>query len=237
MIIDDYKKIKNDVLEINSKLRNVKGNSGIGEKNFMMCFFIYHFKLKTTLDLGVYGGGSLFPQATIHNKYTNGIVYGVDSYNKEDMKQFDCVHPSFLALQKELSETLDVEELYQYIINLINTFNYQKNVIFLRKRSDQAINYFIENNIYFDLMFIDGNHDTKNVMADVKNYIPRLNKNGFFIMDDTSWESVKPAYKYAKTQLSFIYEPPRDGGFAILQKTDTENTALKEIINQIKEQS
>ncbi len=155
MVIDEYNKIVADVLDVVKHIRVIKGNSGIGIKNFMMCFLIHHFNCKTTLDLGVYSGNSLFSQAIVHNKYTNGIVYGVDPYNKEDMMQFDTKTPEFLSHQKDVMNNLDVEELYQYIINLINKLNYNKNISFLRMRSDKAINYFIENNIYFDLMFID----------------------------------------------------------------------------------
>jgi len=233
MIIDDYKKIMADVLDVTTHVRQVKGNSGVGEKNFVMCFLIYYFKCKTTLDLGVYGGGSLFPQATMHNKYTDGIVYGVDPYNKEDMVQFDNTDTEFLKLQKDVLNNLDVEELYHYILNLINELSYADNVKFLRMRSDKAINYFVENNVRFDLMFIDGNHDTKNAMSDMVLYIPRLNNNGFLVIDDTPWPSIRPAYDYAKTQLSFVYERHGDGGFAVLQKTDVENIELKEIINKI----
>jgi hypothetical protein len=221
-----YNKIVQETNEIIKHIRVTRGCSGFGEKTYLIAFLIYYYNCKTTLDLGVFTGGSLFPQAKMHNKYTGGMVYGVDPFTRPDMELYDNPSPVFLAYQKEVLDAFDFDELHQNILNSTKNFGFDKNVTFLRQRSDQAINYFIENNIIFDLMFIDGNHDKDPALNDVKMYIPRLANNGFFILDDITWGTLVPAYNYAKENLMFLYE---GSGFAIFQKTTVENVQVKEL--------
>lgn len=44
----------------------------------------------------------------------------------------------------------------------------------------------------FDLIHIDGNHDTEYARADFRNCLPLLNPRGYLVMDDTSFTEVKP---------------------------------------------
>jgi hypothetical protein len=229
-MINKYKQIINDINEIIPKIRITEGCSGFGEKLYLISFFIKYFNCKITLDLGVFTGCSLFPQAKIHNKYTNGIVYGVDPYTQSDMEQFDNQTKEYIELQKKFMEKMNFEELYNHVIEQIKNFGFDNNIKFLRQRSDIAINYFKEQNIIFDLMFIDGNHDIKPALNDVMSYIHILRENGIFIIDDIYWSTLQPAYNYAKSNLQLIYEGI---GFAILQKTNIENTELKQMIRKI----
>ena len=224
---NEYKKIIDDINSVIPSIRITRGCSGFGEKTYLMNFLIYHFNCKVTLDLGVFTGGSLFPQAKMHNKYTGGIVYGVDPLTRPDMEQHDINTEAYLAYQKEVLDALDFDEMYQYILNTTKILGFDNNIKFLRQRSDEAIKYFNENNIDFDLMFIDGNHDAKPALNDVKLYIPRLKDGGFFIMDDITWSTLIPAYNYAHENLKFIYE---GSGFAIFQKSDKEPTDIKDMI-------
>jgi hypothetical protein len=218
------KKIVNDIDEICKKIDTRIGGPGFGEKTYLIAFLIYHLNCKTTLDLGVFTGGSLFPQATMHNKYTKGIVYGVDPYIIEGMINKDIVDPVYLHHQEVFLSTLDCEELYNHVIEQISNFKYNDNIIFLRQRSDVAVEYFKNNEITFDFMFIDGNHDIDPALNDVKLYIPLLNENGILMMDDVKWETIQPARQYVADNLIFIHEGT---DYAIFQKTAKDGSELK----------
>ena len=116
---------------------------------------------------------------------------------------------------------LDFNLLYQDVLNLIASYKVVNHCILLRKTSKEAINYFIENDIYFDLLHIDGNHDTDKVMLDVNLYLPRIRAGGFIVMDDCfNWESVNPVYTQLKSQYTVILERfdlNRGADYAILQ--------------------
>lgn len=47
--------------------------------------------------------------------------------------------------------------------------------------------------VYFDLIFIDGNHSGEHPYYDIKNTIDRLNKDGIFIIDDMGTLDVRRA--------------------------------------------
>ena len=226
----NYRTIVEDVKEVHTHVRRSPGSSGWEKRTDLMSFLIYYFNLKTTLDLGVFTGGSLFPQAKIHNKYTGGVVYGVDPYTMDGMTHHDCNDPEFLKQQQIRLNSINVEEIYQYILNLIKTLKYKNNIIFLRQSSIQAISYFKENNIFFDLMSIDGSHDTKDVMSDIELYVPRLNDKGFLVMDDINWNTVKPAYEEVKRQLSLVYE---EYSFAVFRKSNEDVSELRTILGSL----
>ena len=42
-----------------------------------------------------------------------------------------------------------------------------------------------------DILHIDGNHNEMNVSRDILLYLPLIKKNGYIIMDDTNWDSIK----------------------------------------------
>jgi hypothetical protein len=54
------------------------------------------------------------------------------------------------------------------------------------------------------------------VLKDISLYLPRLNKEGFLIMDDISWESVHLAYRTASTNLPLLFKRvDRENDYAV----------------------
>src|SRR5207248_7244682 len=66
-----------------------------------------------------------------------------------------------------------------------------------------------------DLVHIDGNHDAETVMKDVRNYLPRLKDNAVLIMDDVSWDSVKPAYQEVSAKMPRVFEAHEQTDYAV----------------------
>jgi predicted O-methyltransferase YrrM len=83
---------------------------------------------------------------------------------------------------------------------------FNNHCVLIEKKSEDAISQFKDKNIVFDLIHIDGNHDTEMVMKDVDLYLPLLAKKGFVILDDISWDSVQPAFNAVSSKYSLIYE-------------------------------
>lgn len=228
-MIVNYNELKNEIKSILQQVKVGVGSSGITNKVYILTWLIYQYKLKITCDLGVYYGGTLFPQAFIHNKYTNGIVYGIDPYTKEDAKQCEA-SPALISTLDDYIAKTDFDEIYNSVIELIKVFRYENNIVLLKQRSDAAIEYFKKNNIYFDLILIDGNHDTTNVVSDVNLYLPRVKENGYIILDDIHYQSVKPAYALVKSNTLCCYE---EEYFAVFQKSK-DVTSFKEVLGQLK---
>ena len=92
----------------------------------------------------------------------------------------------------------------------------------IRKTSSNAATDFSTSAVRFGLIHIDGNHDTSFVMEDIKNYVPLLDKNGFVVLDDVSWDSVIPAFSYLSQNLIFVNKLiDKENDFALFAKNLT----------------
>src|ERR671933_1953868 len=108
-------------------------------KATLMASLISRYSLKTTLDIGVYRGRSLFPQALAHQQYTGGLVYGVDPWSSVEAKENDN-----LALKDAIHafvDQLDFERIYQDVTSHKERLNLEAHCIILRQTSARAIEY------------------------------------------------------------------------------------------------
>jgi len=175
------------------------------QKAYLLAWLIRRYAMKTTLDIGVYRGRSLFPQALAHSRFTGGVVYGVDPWDATEALEFD-VEEKLRAKIHEFVKKTDFENIYQQVLVLRERLHLKDHCIILRMRSADAARFFEKQGILFDLVHIDGNHDTSIVMQDVELYLPRLKINGFVVIDDISWKSVRPAYQMLSTRLTLVYQ-------------------------------
>jgi glycosyltransferase involved in cell wall biosynthesis len=180
------------------------GGGSIG-KAHLLAWLIRKYELSTTLDIGVYRGRSLFPQALAHSKFTKGVVYGVDPWEAAEAKEVDLVE-ELKAIVDEFIEQTDFEQIYRQVLLLRKRLHYERHCSILRTTSADAARFFEAQGVLFGLIHIDGNHDTNIVMRDVKSYLPRLKANGFVVLDDISWTSVRPAYHELMTRLRLVYK-------------------------------
>ena len=58
----------------------------------------------------------------------------------------------------------------------------------IREFSDKAVPKLEDN--FFDIIYIDGNHETEYVYNDAINAVSKLKSGGILIFDDASWDSV-----------------------------------------------
>jgi predicted SAM-dependent methyltransferase/glycosyltransferase involved in cell wall biosynthesis len=198
-------------------------------KTYLMAYLILRNNLKTFVEIGVYRGKSLFP-VTYAIKQNNGISYGIDPYNKDVAREFD-VEEDF---QKEIDtflDELDFENIYQNVIKLKSKLGFEKHLELIRKKSSESVEFFQKNNININMVHIDGNHDTKYVMEDVKLFLPLLKPNSIVVMDDINWDSVKPAYEKLKETTTVIFESTT---FAILINNKIPEEIVKEYEFELK---
>lgn len=193
-------------------------------KAYRLAYLIRRYNMEKTLDIGVYRGRSLLPQAVAHAFSTSGMVYGVDPWDASEAIEHD--NSMFKTEIENWASQTDFQAIYEEVKGLIARFDLSERCTLLRQTSEEAIAYFREKSIYFDMMHIDGNHDTNMVMKDLEWYLPRLNQNGFIVIDDISWESVRPAYKSLRETMSLVFELTDSDAndYAIFWKN---NTAFK----------
>tara|TARA_R100000306_G_C4377775_1_gene142765 strand:- start:2316 stop:3065 length:750 start_codon:yes stop_codon:yes gene_type:complete len=234
----DTNKLSNEIKRIHRLIPQDFGGGCSHEKALIMSMLIKNFQLKKSVDIGVYRGRSLFPQAIAHKLFTDGIVYGVDPYSNQAAIQND--RPDLKDQLDQFIKTTDFQALYNAVSSIITENNFQNNAVLVRKKSTDAVTDFKKDKIYFGLVHIDGNHDTKYVMEDVKNYMPLLDDTSFIVLDDISWDSVKPAYSLLEEELVFIDKLINHGNdFAVFGKglSKEELAEGKDLFKKIKSYS
>jgi hypothetical protein len=192
--------------EIRSALSLIPVDNGCGcslSKACAMACLVADLELRVSVDIGVYRGRSLFPLALAH-KNSGGKAYGVDPWEASESRHFD--RPDLQEELDRFSRETDFESLYSSTEALRSKLGLEQHCELLRFRSDVAICYFEDNDISFDLVHIDGNHDTAIVMSDLGLYAPRLRKGGFLVMDDISWDSVRPTCDRARETMTLLHQ-------------------------------
>ncbi len=135
-----------------------------------------HLNPKTYLEIGSYEGGSLIWFATqISNRRKDGVIYCIDSWQggeEHDRAKMDLVEARF-------DKNLDIIK--------------KNHAIEITKIRDQSylamarmlVNHGLEE--FFDLVLIDGSHQSHDVITDLCLAYRLLKKNGVLILDDYIW--------------------------------------------------
>ena len=113
LIMSNKKNLLNKQIE--SMLTNILPDFGGGCSLFkakLLAKLIIDNNLKSSIDIGVYRGRSLFPQSFAH-KLTGGVVYGVDPYTNVSAIQVDREDIKEELLQFAL--TTDFEKIYEQV--------------------------------------------------------------------------------------------------------------------------
>jgi hypothetical protein len=93
--------------------------------------------------------------------------------------------------------------LYEYFLD--NTFNHQQKIIPIMLSSSAAMEVFRRFDIFFDFIYIDGDHRAAAVYDDLKESYDRLNIGGAILGDDYSWGTVRDGLKRFKDEFNVDY--------------------------------
>ena len=191
--------------EVSATLDHVPIDFGGGcsvSKATVLAHILKSEKIRKSIDIGIYRGRSYFPQALVHTKYTRGKVIGIDPYSKADAMEYD--EKELQAEITQFVDTTDFDELYATVEGLRTQLHVEEGSEIMRTTSDAAAVALAGQK--FGLIHIDGNHDTEPVLNDVRNYLPLLDpSNGFLVLDDISWRSVRPAVDLVTSQMTLLY--------------------------------
>jgi predicted O-methyltransferase YrrM len=130
----------------------------------------YENKKINYLEIGCYYGANIISVEQTYGKHKDSRLYGVDPW--EDYAEYT-----------EYKNTQ--ENTYQtFSENIKNSGNKEK---FIAKRgySNEVIPTFSDN--FFDIIYIDGNHEPDYVLEDAVLCFRKLKKGGLMIFDDYGW--------------------------------------------------
>lgn len=188
--------MKNDLLLEISKAINepMEGWCSI-EKALAMAELILETKPMSVVEIGVFGGRSLIPQAMALRENGVGMVYGIDPWKKS------------VAIEGENSKEnnewwlkLDLEAIHVHCIDHIWRYNLDSWVTIIRAPSQNCRHLFP----LIDILHIDGAHSEVSSVRDVLNYLPRVKSGGYIWFDDTDWETTKRAVDLVEAECSKV---------------------------------
>jgi len=137
-------------------------------------------KPELCVEIGVFGGSSLIPQALALQENERGIIVGIDPWTKdaalEEMSNND---------NKNWWSSLDYNQIYKKLSDIINQFELNDFVDLIKDKSENVVNNFKNESI--DILHIDGNHCETLAYKDSVNYFPKVKLGGYIFFDDINW--------------------------------------------------
>lgn len=144
-------------------------------------------KPDVTVELGVFGGRSLIPMALAHKNLSHGICYGIDPWkNCSSVQNYDVNDPNY-----QWWNNLDHEMIYKSYLAALQHYGVYDIVKTYRDESKNVVDMFQVESI--DILHQDGNHSEETSTEEVLLYTPKIKKGGYWIMDDTDWDSTTKA--------------------------------------------
>ena len=152
-------------------------NNFKGTKYRLADNWLYHLKVDkykdrpiNYLEIGVFYGANLLSVANTYGLHPDSKLYGVDPW--EDYNEY----PEYKEQQSKIYDS--------FITNLQNS-GVQDKVVLHRGYSNLEIPKFQDE--FFDIIYIDGNHEPEYVLEDAVLSFRKLKKEGIMIFDDYGW--------------------------------------------------
>ena len=165
------------------------------------------------VEIGVYGGSSFFPMASVLAFKKNGIAYAVDPW----------VNAACVEGYEETSNhnkywgSVDLEKTMNTFIKGMHKNGLDAHYCIMRMSSAQAYRYFEDGSI--DYIHIDGNHSEQSAIFDVRHWLPKVKKGGIICFDDAWWKSTQAAIKILREQCEIMPESSPKWQYIFLRKS------------------
>lgn len=152
---------------------------------------------------GMYFNSEFITKIFQHNQIVNAIeigsLYGLSTRHIASLLP---AHGKLYAIDSWQYHDLMYE---QFLSNIILTGLTDK-IIPIKKCSDQAINKIKSYDEFFDLIYIDGDHETQGVLTDLELYYPLVKSSGVVCGDDWLLSTVRTAVEmFAQEHQLTIY--------------------------------
>lgn len=142
--------------------------------------YILDNKLNLLVEIGVFGGSSLIPQALALKELGRGKIYGIDPWTNEDALEEVIDNEN-----KVWWEKLDIQRIYEHCVGNLEKYEISTYCQLIRDKAENVVDMFENESI--DLLHIDGNHSEALSYKDATLYLPKVKTNGFIFFDDIWW--------------------------------------------------
>jgi L-rhamnose mutarotase len=118
---------------------------------------------------------------------SDSSIIGIDPWsNSASIDNYDSEDANY-----KWWNALNHEAIFQGFLKALKDYDVEKYSKYIRKRSNELSNEFEDESI--DILHQDGNH-TENISSEeVLTFYNKVKHGGYWIMDDTNWETTKKA--------------------------------------------
>ena len=149
----------------------------------------------TCIEIGVFGGSSLLPQAMALEENKHGKIFGIDPWATDA-----ALEEMFSEENRQWWGKLNLEEIYADCSQHVKRLGLSSYVELLRDKAENVVDRFKDNSV--GLLHIDGNHSEALSYKDVTLYLPKVKPDGIIFFDDIWWNDGTPE---ATTRRAIMY--------------------------------
>ncbi len=164
------------------------------EKALKLMDLIKDTQPEVCVEIGVFGGSSIYPISSALKFNDKGIVYAIDPWSKEEcLIGYNQDDPNYSWWSE-----INYEGVFQHFLWMLNTFNLHKYCAVMRMKSIDAATRFPDD--FIDILHVDGNHTEEAAFMDVQIFLPKVKKGGYIWFDDADWSTTTKAVVYLNDQ-------------------------------------
>ena len=139
---------------------------------------VLEVKPETCVEIGVFGGSSIYPVAAALKYLGHGVVIGIDPWDKiEAIKYFDPVEDK---VNLSWWGKLNFDYIYNSYVKMLKKNEFEKVVLTIKASSEIALFQIKE----IDILHIDGNFTEQVSKLDAMLYLPKVRSGGYIWIND-----------------------------------------------------
>lgn len=189
LLYPDWKQYQSQVLSSQTKIEGWCKN----EKATRMMDLIYELKPDVCVEVGVFGGASIYPTASALKFLNHGIVYAIDPWmNSDCVEGYELNDPNY-----GWWNGIDLNQIYAGFMHMLNRYHLNHYCTVMRMTGKQALDHFADESI--DILHIDGNHTEEIALKDAQMFLPKVKIGGYIWFDDANWPTTRLATTYLLT--------------------------------------
>lgn len=161
-------------------------------KALAMAELILEAKPLIVVELGVFGGRSLLPQALALREAGQGIIYGVDPMQIAPATEGEIGEANLQWWMKDCP----LHTIHEGAMQAMWREGLEPWFIYIRATAEHAAHMFKS----IDMLHFDQNHSETASMRDIQIYYPLVKPGGHIWFDDVNWETTKKAQEWLHEQ-------------------------------------
>ncbi|MEN9344271.1 MAG: hypothetical protein RLZZ453_1058 [Chlamydiota bacterium] len=170
------------------------------EKASKMMDLIYSVHPTVCVEVGVFGGSSIYPTAMALSYLNEGKVYAIDPWEHAPCQVgYDTSNPNYIWWTQ-----VNLEQIYCNFLRLLKRHQLTSFCQPMRMTSQKAVHFFDDESI--DILHIDGNHTEEVALEDAMTWLPKVKPGGYIWFDDVNWSSTAKAVAYLEEHCDIDFE-------------------------------